>query len=99
MYEVDRHGRTILGGNSACGNLAESVIQKLNKDYSDVEMVKKMHDRARLRPSMIQVLLKRSGRSNPRTMKAVNYLNDSCHLCLKSEEPRNMKKFSVSKLN
>ena len=41
MPEIDGHTRIIIGGNSASGNIAESMIQKLNKDCAYVEMTKK----------------------------------------------------------
>ena len=56
-----------------------------------------IHDEAHLYPSTMEVLLKRSGKWNSRTMKAVNDLHNTRHL--KSGEPRKTIKFSVSKLN
>ena len=56
-----------------------------------------INDEAHLHPRTMEVLLKRSGKWNSRRMKAVNDLNNTCHL--KSGEPRKRIKFSVPKLN
>ena len=41
MSEVDGHGRITLGGNSASSNIAESVIQKLSKEFQTYKWLRK----------------------------------------------------------
>jgi len=97
--KVDGHSRIRLDAFSARVNIAESLISQPVVETGDKEpsLVQRIHSKTHLHPKTVEILLKRAGKWDDEASEELKKVVSGCRTCLKSGEPRTMKKFSLSK--